>query len=307
MKILNDEVDVEVIGFGALNMDRVYSVENIAGKDEETFINSKKDTPGGSAANTIIGLSKLGIKTSFIGKIAEDDDGEAIELNLAFNEVFTNNLIYSNEGNTGLVHDFVDKDGNRALYVDPGVNDNILIGEINPKNVNSTKIIHYSSFVGDSFKAQNELLDALNDDIILSFDPGMIYIDKGIDAISKILNRTNILLINENELKKLFNNEVFSIKELAKKILNFGIDTVVVKKGSKGVYALNKDDEIEVESFNVDVVDTTGAGDSFNAGFLYSYLKGFSLLKSCTIGNWTASKSIQSMGMEGFPSKNELK
>ncbi|MDL2247078.1 PfkB family carbohydrate kinase, partial [Methanobrevibacter sp. OttesenSCG-928-K11] len=87
-------------------------------------------------------------------------------------------------------------------------------------------------------------------------------------AVLKILNRTNILLINENELKKLFNNEVFSIKELAKKILNFGIDTVVVKKGSKGVYALNKDDEIEVESFNVDVVDTTGAGDSFNAGFL---------------------------------------
>jgi ribokinase len=154
--------------------------------------------------------------------------------------------------------------------------------------------------------------------IILSFDPGMIYVDKGIDELLKILNRTNILLINENELKKLYEDyyksknalskkEDVSIKDLSKDLLNNGIDTIVVKKGSKGVYALNKNEEINVKSFNVDVVDTTGAGDSFNSGFLYSYLKGFSLLKSCTIGNWTASKSIQSVGMEGFPNINDLK
>ena len=72
MKILNNDIDVDVIGFGALNVDKLHTVGSIAGKDEESFIKSQNDTPGGSAANTIIGLSRLGKKTSIIGKIGED-------------------------------------------------------------------------------------------------------------------------------------------------------------------------------------------------------------------------------------------
>ena len=81
MEIFDDDLNAEVIGFGALNVDKLYSVENIAGADEESFVKSSQDTPGGSAANTIVGLSRLGISTSIIVKIAEDDDGELIEYN----------------------------------------------------------------------------------------------------------------------------------------------------------------------------------------------------------------------------------
>lgn len=308
MKIIDNDIEVDVIGFGALNMDKLYNVENIACNDQESFIKSQKDTPGGSAANTIIGLSKLNRKTSFIGKIAEDDDGEAIELNLAFNGVYTNNLIYSNEGSTGKVLGFVDKKGNRALYVDAGVNDEIKIAEINPRNVNVTKIIHFTSFVGESFNAQKELLKDLNDDVVLSFDPGMIYAEKGLDELKPILKRTNILLINEEELKILYNDlGTLSVKEIARYALDSGIETVVVKKGSKGVFAVNNDEECDVKAFESNVVDTTGAGDSFNSGFLYGQLNGFNLEKSCTLGNFTASKAIEAIGMENFPSEDELK
>ena len=181
MKILNNDIDVDVIGFGALNVDKLHTVGSIAGKDEESFIKSQTDTPGGSAANTIIGLSRLGKKTSIIGKIGEDSDGDLIELNLAMNEVYTNNLIYSENGNTGKVMGFVDDEGVRALYVDPGVNDEIKMGEINLMNINTCKIMHYTSFVGDSFKTQIELLEKLNEDIKLSFDPGMLYVEKGLN------------------------------------------------------------------------------------------------------------------------------
>lgn len=306
MKIINNDIEVDVIGFGALNMDKLYKVENIACKDQESFIKSQKETPGGSAANTIVGLSKLNKKTSFIGKIAEDDDGEAIELNLSLNGVYTNNLIYSSTGETGKVMGFVDSKGNRALYVDAGVNDEININEINPRNVNVSKIIHFTSFVGDSFKTQIELLNELDDNIILSFDPGMIYVEKGLDELQPILNRTNILLINEKELKILYKEDL-SIEEMVKKLLDLGIETVVVKKGSEGVFATNKTESCEVESFKCEVVDTTGAGDSFNSGFLYGQLNGFSLEKSCIIGNFTASKAIEAIGMENFPSEDELK
>ena len=272
MEIFDDDLNAEVIGFGALNVDKLYSVENIAGADEESFVKSSQDTPGGSAANTIVGLSRLGISTSIIGKIAEDDDGELIEYNLAINEVFSNNLIYADNGSTGKCLGFVDSKGDRCLYVDPGVNDDIVIDEINPLNIMRCKIMHYTSFVGDSFKTQIELLQKLNEDTILSFDPGMLYVQKGFDEIKPILDKCDILLINESELRLLFNDDASSYKQLAKNLLDNGISTIVVKRGSQGVFACNNNEECYVEAFECDVVDTTGAGDSFNSGFLYAYL-----------------------------------
>ncbi|MBE6495029.1 MAG: carbohydrate kinase family protein [Methanobrevibacter thaueri] len=306
MEIFDSDLNAEVIGFGALNVDKLYSVENIVSKDEESFIKDETDTPGGSAANTMVGLSRLGCSTSIIGKIAEDEDGDLIEYNLAINGIYTNNLIYSETGSTGKCLGFVDKDGERCLYIDPGVNDEIRLDEINPLNIMRCKIMHYTSFVGDSFKTQIELLELLNKDCVLSFDPGMLYVQKGLDELRPILERTNILLINEAELRLLCNNNESSLKELAIGFLDMGIETVVIKQGSKGVFAMNNHETCEVESYKCDVVDTTGAGDSFNSGFLYSYLKGYDLEKSCQIGNWVASKAIEGFGMEKFPSLKDL-
>jgi ribokinase len=306
MEILDNDLNAEVIGFGALNVDKLYSVGNIASEDEESFIKSEIDTPGGSAANTIVGLSRLGCSTSIIGKIAEDDDGDLIEYHLAINGVYANNLIYSENGSTGKCLGFVDENGERCLYIDPGVNDEIKIGEINPLNIMRCKIMHYTSFVGDSFNTQIELLEKLNDQCILSFDPGMLYVKKGFEELKPILERTDILLINESELRLLCNNDKDSLKDLAIGFLDLGIGTIVVKRGVKGVFAINNSAECEVEAFECEVVDTTGAGDSFNSGFLYSFLKGYDLEKSCKIGNWVASKSIEGFGMEKFPTLKDL-
>lgn len=306
MEILDNDLNAEVIGFGALNVDKLYSVESIVSKDGESFIKSETDTPGGSAANTIIGLSRLGCSTSIIGKIAEDEDGDLIEYNLAINGVYTNNLIYSETGATGKCLGFVDDEGERCLYIDPGVNDEIKIGEINPMNIMRCKIMHYTSFVGDSFNTQIELLEKLNDECILSFDPGMLYVKKGFDKLKPMLERTNILLINESELRLLCNNNDNPLRQLAIGFLDLGVETVVVKRGSKGVYAIDNSSECEVDVYPCDVVDTTGAGDSFNSGFLYSYLKGYDLEKSCKIGNWVASKAIEGFGMEKFPTHKDL-
>ena len=306
MEVFDNDINAEVIGFGALNVDKLYSVEKIAAQDEESYIKSETETPGGSAANTIIGLSRLGCSTSFIGKIAEDDEGDMLEYNLAINGVYSNNLIYAEGGSSGKCLGFVDSDGNRSLYVSPGVNDDINVDEINPINIMRCKIMHYTSFVGDSFKAQIDLLEKLNDETLLSLDPGMLYAEKGLDELKLILDRTDILLINESELRLLCNNDDSDLKELAICFLDMGIDTVVVKQGSKGVFAINKTEECFIESFQSDVVDTTGAGDSFNSGFLYSVLKGYDLEKSCKIGNWVASKAIEGFGMDKFPSQKDL-
>lgn len=306
MEIFDNDLNAEIIGFGALNVDKLYSVDKIVSYDEESFITDETDTPGGSAANTIVGLSRLGCSTSIIGKIAEDEDGDLIEYNLAINGVYTNNLIYSERGSTGKCIGFVDKNGERCLYISPGVNDEIEIGEINPLNIMRCKIMHYTSFVGDSFKTQIELLEKLNKETLLSFDPGMLYVEKGFDELKPILERTDILLINESELRLLCNDNDADLKELSINLLDLGIDTIVVKQGSKGAFAINNSEECFAESYECEAVDTTGAGDSFNSGFLYSFLKGYDLEKSCKIGNWVASRAIQGFGMDKFPTAKEL-
>ena len=150
----------------------------------------------------------------------------------------------------------------------------------------------------------------------MSFDPGMLYVKKGVEELKEILDRTDILLINEKELKILFEDyykkklgadEELSFRDLAVNIRNEGIDTVVVKRGAEGAYAINKkDEEVKIPAFKCEAIDTTAAGDSFNAGFLYSYLKGYDLAKSCTIANWVASRSVQSIGIAGLPDLEEL-
>lgn len=315
-EIVYDAINVDVIGFGALNVDKLYKVGHIAEIDGESFIKGEEESPGGSAANTIIGLSRLGCSTSYIGKIADDEEGDLLEYNLMIHDVYLTNLIYADSGNSGKVLGFVSDAGDRALYVDPGVNDDITIDEINPLNVNACKILHYTSFVGDSFNAQKELLPLLADKIVLSFDPGMLYAKKGVGELKEILERTDILLINEGELKILFEDYYkeklgtdgeLSFRDLAVNIRNEGIDTVVVKRGAEGAYAINKkDEEVKIPAFKCEAVDTTAAGDSFNAGFLYSYLKGYDLAKSCTIANWVASKSVQAIGISGLPNLDEL-
>ena len=95
---------------------------------------------------------------------------------------------------------------------------------------------------------------------------------------------------------------------LAEKVQRAKIPAMVVTMGAKGaVYADLQGSKGICPAKKVQVKDTTGAGDSFNSGFLYSYLNGFDLEKSCQIGNWVASKSIEGFGMDKFPSLKDLK
>ena len=97
-------------------------------------------------------------------------------------------------------------------------------------------------------------------------------------------------------------------KDGAKEIISMGCKIVVVKMGERGCYLTDGKEEYEVEAFPSKAIDTTGAGDAFNAGFLYGYVKGFSLKECGKLGNWVASKNIQRVGARtGLPREEELK
>ncbi|MDI6644083.1 MAG: carbohydrate kinase family protein [Methanobacteriaceae archaeon] len=299
---------LDVLGFGALNVDKLYNVNHIACEDEESYITNSTESCGGSAANTIIGITRLGLKTGFIGKISTDTEGKLLHDNLIKEGVDTQGIIISTEGRSGKVLGFIDKKGERALYVDSGVNDHINFSEIELGYVENSRALHLTSFVGRSIEAQKELIKNINDKILVSFDPGHIYVDRGIKSIQSILERSNILLINQAELKHLIGKKYKTYQQSAKILLDHGIDIVVVKLGERGCFIAHSDEEYFIKSFKVNCIDTTGAGDAFNAGFIHSYLTEKDIEKAGLIGNYVASCSIKKYGAtSGLPNEKELK
>ena len=300
--------DIEVAGFGALNIDNLYKVNKISCKDDESYINDLSVSCGGSAANTMIGLSRLGLQSGFIGKISIDQEGQLLLANLKKEGVDTEGIIVSNKGRSGKVLGFVDEYGERSLYVDPGVNDNIIFKEINLDYFNNLKLLHLTSFVGDSIKAQKQVINEISENITVSFDPGRIYVEKGIKYIKDILERTNIILINEEELKHLIKDKYETCKEKAEALLDYGVEIVVVKRGEEGSFITDGEINHSIKPFNVKCIDTTGAGDAFNAGFIYGYINGETLRETTIIGNFIASQCIEAEGaIKGLPKLHKLK
>ncbi len=289
----------DAIGFGALNLDRLSRVDHIAKAGEESFILDVAERPGGSAANVMVGMARLGRKVGYIGEVARDREGEIMLKDLEREGVDTRGIIVSNVGRSGVVAGYIDSTGERALYVDPGVNDTLEFEEVNLDYASSARFLHLTSFVGDKpLDAQMRLVDLLPNTRV-TFDPGDIYARRGPEALRPILRRSFAVLPNLRELKLLTGE---GYKKGSKRLIEWGARIVGVKLGRRGCYVTDGRGAHLVEAYEVPVVDTTGAGDAFCAGFLYGLLNNRDLYECGRIGNLIASHCVQKVGArEGLP------
>lgn len=296
----------DVIGFGALNVDSILKVDKIVGAEEESFIRDYTEACGGSSANTMVGLARLGCKVGFIGKVADDREGQ-LQLDCFKTEgINTDGIIRSRKGKSGTCLGFVDKKGARALYINPGVNDTIEFRELQPAYICQTKILHLSSFVGEkSFRSQKKLMSFLPNSVKISFDPGAIYAQKGFASIEPIIQNSFVMMPNSLELEIMTGES--DIPEAAQLLIGMGVKIVAVKLGAKGCYVTNGQEKRIIQPFKVRAVDTTGAGDAFNAGFLYGLLNDQPLFECGRLGNFVASRSVMKMGgRAGLPYEADL-
>jgi ribokinase len=295
----------DVIGVGALNVDKLFLVEQIAREDEESSVIDFAEACGGSAANTIMGLARLRLRTGYVGKVARDREGRLLLNDFKKEKVDTRGIVIAENGRSGVVMGFVDKKGERALYIDAGVNSTITLEEINFQYANNTAFMHVSSFVGEkAFQVQKKLITSLSEDVKVSLDPGDLYADKGLTALKPIIERCHVIFPNEHELKLLTGEDY---EKGAETLLNEGAHIVAVKLGPKGCYVTDGREKRLILHYPVEVVDTTGAGDAFCAGFLYGLIKNKNLRQCGKIGNFVASKCIEKVGARtGLPYLAEL-
>jgi ribokinase len=286
---------LDVVGFGALNMDKLFKVNRIAGAEEESFIKSHEESCGGSAANTMVGLARLGCKVGFIGKAGRDREGDLLIEDFRKENVDITGVVRAKLGENGTVMGFVDKKGERALYINSGVNDTIALNEVDTKYIAQAKFLHLTSFVGEkSFQTQKNLLQKLPPTVKVSFDPGALYARKGLAQLEPIIKRAYVVMPNRGELELM--TGVSEYVKGADALIAKGVKIVAVKLGSEGSYVTNGRERFHMDAFKAKVVDTTGAGDAFCAGFLYGLLNNRGLGDCGRLGNFVASRKVLKMG-----------
>ena len=297
----------DVVGFGALNVDKLFKVNTIAAAEEESPITDTAETCGGSAANTVVGLARLGCKVGFVGEVARDREGRMLTEEFRKEGVDTDGINIARHGRSGTVMGFVNEKGARALYIDPGVNDEIEFNETNKKYASQTRFLHLTSFVGEkSFITQKKIVETLPKNVKISFDPGILYARKGSAVLGAILKKAYVALPNACELELLTGKTDYG--EGAQALLDERVKIVAVKLGSKGCYIASGEESCLIGSVKVKVVDTTGAGDAFNAGFLFGLIRKKSLRECGLIGNFVASRCIMEMGARtALPTLADLK
>jgi len=315
----------KIVGFGALNLDLIYEVKDlrlisskegslVPGKEvfgsEEEFLflleqvgqfgTLKSKSGGGSAANTIVALARMGFSTKFIGKVGEDEEGDFILENMR--PVHTGSIRRGNKSGICLV--VLDRHQDRFLFVQGNANNSLTIDEIDLDALSDNSWIHLTSFIGDPpIEAQKLLLSHLSKSVKVSLDPGEIYAKRGLDIIRPLIRRCHILFLTEKEVGLLTNEDLAAgIRHL----MEIGPSILVCKKGSQGSHVFNREGDFEVPAAQVKVLDNTGAGDVYNAGFLAGLFLGRSLEESASFATKIATKSVTGYGREQYPTKEDL-
>jgi len=315
--------DIEVVGLGALNIDHLYRVERIA-ENGESMVKNIESFPGGSAANTIYGLAKLGVKTGFVGTIGDDAEGKVLLSDFEKVGVDTSQIRIKPGARTGSVLCLSDSMGKRSLYVLPGANSMLNMNDVDIGYLNRASVLHLSSFVNDrQFTISRDMIDKLESTVRLSFAPGMLYTTRGLDALAPILRKTHVLFTNHDEIRQLTEKDV---KAGAETCLRQGCQIVVVtlgrglrmemkEEGSHRIavaacYIIDSENEYLIESPDEEIeseIETTGAGDTFTAGFLYGLLKGKAPDECGRLGDILAQFSITKAGARpGLPTLEQL-
>ena len=251
---------------------------------------------GGSVANSIVGLSQLGNKVSFIGKVSNDELGDKYEKSLTNEKVKYCYQKKKESISTGTCLILITPDSERTMCTFLGIAGKINDKDIDENAVKNSELIFLEGYLWD----EGEPKTAFNKAISISKKTAMSLSDKFcVDRhkksfLSLVNNNLDITFANEQEILSLINVNNFD------EVISFGKQIgklIVITRGEKGSIAIRKNDIFECDSMkNIQVKDLTGAGDLFAAGFLNGYVNGLMIENCLQMGTDMASKIIQKIG-----------
>ena len=251
---------------------------------------------GGSVANSIVGLSQLGNHVGFIGKVNADDLGQKYEEGLTKEKVqyFYNKKVETSPTGTCLI--LITPDAERTMVTFLGIAGKINQNDINEKAVQESEIIFLEGYLWDEGEpklAFDKAMSISNTKAMSLSDQFCVERHKS-DFLNLVKNKLDIIFANEQEIRSLIDAKSFEdVIEFAKQLGKL----LIITRGEKGSIAIKNQEIIECQSKpNLKIVDLTGAGDLFAAGFLHGLINNISTKECLEKGTEMSSKIIQKVG-----------
>ena len=256
----------------------------------------EKTVSGGSVANSIVGLSQLGDKVGFIGKVSDDEFGNNYEEGLKKENV---EYFYSKKKEelpTGTCLILVTPDSERTMCTFLGTAGKINENDVSSEAIKKSEMIFLEGYLWDEGEPKKAFDKAINNanKVAMSLSDLFCVDRHKPHFLNLVKNKLDITFANEQEIISLIEaknfNEVINFSKQLNKL-------VIITRGEKGAVAINGDEVVESEAQkNLKIVDLTGAGDLFAAGFLHGYIKKLSIKECLEKGTEMSSKVIQQIG-----------
>lgn len=281
-------------------------------KGEMTLVDAKKageiyadiiperEVSGGSSANTVAGLASLGLSCAFIGKVHDDELGQTFSRDIGVIGVDFETIPLHQGPSTARSIVLITPDAKRSMFTYLGASQKLSVEDIDENVIKNAKFLYLEGYLWENQNSKDALIKACkiahdNDRrVAFSLSDKSVVIKFQPELLAFVKEYVDILFGNEEEVKALLKKD--DVIEASNEIKDT-LEILAITRGEKGSIIIKKRIKTIIEAETVEnVVDTTGAGDAFAAGFLYGFLTGRSLGTCATIGNIIASEVISHYG-----------
>lgn len=298
---------MDIVVVGELNVDLVLTgLPSLPAYKELRLARDMRFTLGSSSAIFACNAARLGARVGFVGKVGDDEFGDFMLRSLRQSGVDTSRIIRHPGGRTGIcvVMSFPE---DYSMVSFPGIRETFRLDEVDFNYVRTARHLHMSSFyIQPALRPGIPTLFrwAREAGLTTSLDPDHDPNGQWNGGLHETLPNVDLFLPNEQEAMRIGGAD--SIDEAVERLRGLA-GTTIVKRGAAGVLVISRDQTIAAPGFAVQPVDTTGAGDSFNAGFVHKFLQGASRAECVAWGNACGALSTQALGgTAGFPHTDEV-
>jgi len=296
----------QIIGLGEIVVDWAVQVPHFPQPDEKIDSFHQENFGGGVTANYLVATSRLGVDSGFIGAVGQDDYGDFLLKDLETEGVDTRCTYKKKDLKTPINFIMVASNtGEKVIVQSPYMQYSLDISDLDPDYIASSKLLHTTAIHHELTEAAIEI--AKENNVKISLDLESQIAIRGWDKLKNIIQSVDILLPNKEGAKSITKSN--SPEEAAKALIKKGVKCVIMTLGNQGALITTENDQEIVPSYPVEkVVDTTGAGDTFNGAFSIGYwINGWDLEKSVKYANAAAALKIKKLGARtGMPTKKEL-
>ncbi len=277
---------------GSMQLVDAYSASKLANATQNL---NRTFASGGSAANTIFALSRLGVQTAFVGKVSDDEYGTAFSSDLVNHNVHPLLIVDKNDKMSGFCTALISPDGERTMATYLGVASELNIHDISEDIFKGYDIFHIEGYLLQNHDLIHKaIITAKKHGLEVSLDLASYNIvEENIDFLHTIIeDHVDIVFANEEEATTFSKMSIDdSLSYLADKT-----KIAVVKVGAKGSLIMGDGKKENIKAFPTNCIDTTGAGDLYASGFLYGYVNKYDMQRCGEIGSYLASQIVEEIG-----------